>query len=191
VELKDNDTVTMFDNHCCRITSGDTFVPPTQPTRLLTIKLDLGAKRATLVHEQRRGDHFSTRYMGNVQYSGDGNATVSWGSQPFISEYSSSGELLLDGRLPGYDQTYRARREKWVGKPLTKPVGAVRGTTVYASWNGATELASWRLIAGGNKTAAKKSGFETAIAVPAKAASYTLEALDTSGKVIGRSAPFG
>ena len=43
-------------------------------------------------------------------------------------------------------------REPWVGEPLTDPAGAAREaggcTTVYASWNGATELASWRVLAG-------------------------------------------
>ncbi len=44
-------------------------------------------------------------------------------------------------------------------------------TTVYASWNGATEVASWRVLAGpsaGRRTVvatAAKSGFETAIPV--------------------------
>jgi hypothetical protein len=197
VELHDGgSTVTLFDNHCCQITAGDTFVPPTAPSRPLTLRLDQAAKRATLVKEQPRGDNFHTRYMGNAQFMDNGNVFVGWGSQPFLSEYDSDGNLLLDGRLPGPDQTYRARREQWVGKPLTKPAGAARGGTVYASWNGATEVQSWRVRAGSSATdlkpvaTAEKSGFETAIRVPQRYPLYVLEALDASGGVLEKSPAF-
>jgi EmrB/QacA subfamily drug resistance transporter len=197
VELHEGgSTVTLFDNHCCQITAGDTFVPPKAPTRPLTLKLDQSAKTATLVKEQPRSDHFNTRYMGNAQFLDNGNVFVGWGSQPFLSEYDSRGKLLLDGRLPGPDQTYRARREQWVGKPLTKPAGAARGRTVYASWNGATELRSWRVRAGSSATdlrpvaTADKSGFETSIPVPRRYAVYELEALDASGAVLEKSPAF-
>lgn len=196
VELRGDSTVTLFDNHCCQITAGDTFVPPTAPTRPLTLKLDLPAKRATLVREQPRAQNFNTRYMGNAQFMDSGNVFVGWGSQPFVSEYDRDGNLILDGRLPGPDQTYRARRERWVGKPLTKPAGAARGNTVFASWNGATEVRSWRVRAGASAadmkpvTTAKRSGFETAIRVPRRFAVYAVEALDASGAVLDRSPLF-
>jgi hypothetical protein len=201
VELHDGgSTVTMFDNHCCQITAGDTFVPPTAPARPLTLKLDQDAKRATLVKEQPRGDRFNTRYMGNAQFLDNGNVFVGWGSQPFLSEYDSDGNLLLDGRLPGHDQTYRARREHWVGKPLTRPAGAARAeggkATVYASWNGATEVTSWRVRAGRTATdmepvaTARKSGFETAIPVSRAYPVYAVDALDSSGAVLDTSVVF-
>jgi hypothetical protein len=160
------------------------------------LKLDQSAKTATLAREQPRSEHFNTRYMGNAQFLDNGNVFVGWGSQPFVSEYDRQGKLLLDGRLPGPDQTYRARREQWVGKPLTKPAGAARGRTVYASWNGATELRSWRVRAGSSATdlrpvaTADKSGFETSIPVPRRYAVYELEALDASGAVLEKSPAF-
>jgi hypothetical protein len=67
---------------------------------------------------------------------------------------------------------------------------------VYASWNGATQVASWRVLAGpaaGQLTAVKttaKSGFETAIPVAREYASFKVQALDANGRVIGTSAPF-
>ncbi|HXP28538.1 MAG TPA: hypothetical protein VN804_02185, partial [Solirubrobacteraceae bacterium] len=80
------------------------------------------------------------------------------------------------------------------------PAGAARQaggkTTVYASWNGATQLASWRVLAASGSASAKavasaaKSGFETAIAVPPGASSFTLQALDAAGRVIGTSRSF-
>jgi hypothetical protein len=68
---------------------------------------------------------------------------------------------------------------------------------VYASWNGATQLASWRVLAaagaGGRLTAVKtaaKSGFETAIPVGQGYGSFVVQALDGAGRVIGTSRQF-
>ena len=107
---------------------------------------------------------------------------------------------MLDGVLPGSDLSYRATVEPWVGLPLSPPVGAARAangkTTVYASWNGATEVVSWRVLAGpgaGPLTVvanAAKSGFETAIPLPHSYKSFKVEALSANHRVIGISAPF-
>ncbi len=69
------------------------------------------------------------------------------------------------------------------------------GTTVYASWNGATKVVSWRVLAartGGRLepvTNAARTGFETAIAVPAGYARFEVQALDAGGRVLGVSRP--
>jgi hypothetical protein len=66
-------------------------------------------------------------------------------------------------------------------------------TTVYASWNGATEVARWRVLSGATAGSlragptAARTGFETAIALSGAAKVVQVEALDRSGKVIGRS----
>jgi hypothetical protein len=63
---------------------------------------------------------------------------------------------------------------------------------VYASWNGATEVAHWRVLAGprpGRLAAvarAPRAGFETAIQAPA-AAYVAVEALEAGGGVLGTS----
>jgi len=67
---------------------------------------------------------------------------------------------------------------------------------VYASWNGATLVASWRVLAGpsvSNLTAvaqAAHSGFETAIALPSGVVGpyLAVQALDGAGHVLGTSA---
>ena len=86
----------------------------------------------------------------------NGNTFVGWGSEPYFSEYGPSGKLLLEGSFPGSDLSYRSTLEQWVGEPLSSPVGAARQTggktTVYASWNGATEVVSWRVLAHGRAT---------------------------------------
>jgi hypothetical protein len=67
---------------------------------------------------------------------------------------------------------------------------------VYVSWNGASEVVSWRLLTGASPaslaqlSATPKSGFETALTLPASAVSGYVEAqaLNSSGAVIGTSA---
>jgi hypothetical protein len=195
--------VTMFDDHCCQITGGGTYVSPTAPSRGLVLKLNTQTHTATFVGQYSHGTNFDSDYMGSVEPLANGNEFVGWGSAPWFTEYSSSGQMLLDARLPGSDISYRATVEPWVGLPLYPPAGAARRqggkTTVYASWNGATELASWRVIeirppgsAGTTSTVASapKSGFETAIPVT-QGSRFEVQALDAHGHVIGTSAQFG
>src|SRR5207248_2088928 len=132
---------------------------------------------ATLAGQFTRGSRFDADYMGSIQPLANGNELVGWGSEPYFSEYDSNGRLLLDAVLPRPDLSYRASLGQWVGLPLYPPSAAVRTrsgrTTVYASWNGATEVSAWRVLGGSSSTGlravatAKKSGFETPIAVPA------------------------
>jgi EmrB/QacA subfamily drug resistance transporter len=198
--LQPNSTVSLYDDHCCQLTGGGTYVNPTAPSRGLVLKLDGQTHTASLAAQYGRDGGFESDYMGDTQPLAGGNVFVGWGSEPFFSEYDRSGKLLFEGELPGPDLTYRATLEQWTGQPLAPPVGAARQadgrTTVYASWNGATELASWRVLAGAAGAQQKvlaphaKAGFETAIAVPQGYKSFRLQALDSGGRVIGSSRPF-
>jgi hypothetical protein len=200
VALRPGSMVTLFDDHCCQITGGGTYVSPTAPSRGLVLKLDQPAHTATLVAQYPHADKFNAEYMGNTQPLPNGNVFVGWGSQPYFSEYSRSGQQLLDAAFPTPDLSYRANREQWVGLPLYPPTGAARQkagtTTVYASWNGATQVASWRVLAGSSGSrlpvvaTRAKSGFETAIPVPQSHTTFKVEALDASGRVIGTSQLF-
>jgi EmrB/QacA subfamily drug resistance transporter len=200
VRLGPGSTVTMYDDHCCQLTSGGTNVKATGPSRGLELKLDRQRRTATLVAQYVREGGFASDYMGDAQTQPNGNVLVGWGSEPYFSEYSRSGKLLLDGEFPWPDLTYRATLERWVGQPLYPPVGAARqtagGATVYASWNGATQVASWRVLAGpgaGRMAAVAstpKSGFETKIPLRGTYASFEVEALDASGRELGASRPF-
>jgi hypothetical protein len=200
VALGPESTVTLFDDHCCQLTGGGTSVPATGASRGLVLRLDQSKRTAKLLAQYSGGDKFETEYMGDTQPLANGNTFVGWGSEPYFSEYSHSGRQLLEAKFPGPDLSYRETLEPWVGRPLTAPAGAARRvggkTTVYASWNGATEVASWRVLAGattGKLTAvasAARSGFETAVAVPASYKSFEVEALDANGRVIRASYPF-
>jgi EmrB/QacA subfamily drug resistance transporter len=200
VKLQSSSTVSMFDDHCCQLTGGGTSVPATGPSRGLVLKLDQQTHTATLVAQYPGGNQFETEYMGDTQPLGNGNTFVGWGSEPYFSEYSSSGQRLLEGNFPGSDLSYRETLDPWVGLPLYPPVGAARQrdgkTTVYASWNGATRVTSWRVMAAagaGRMTAVAttaKSGFETAIPMRQSYTSFEVQALAAAGRVIGTSKPF-
>jgi hypothetical protein len=192
--------ITVFDDHCCQITGGGTYVSPTAPSRALVLKLDLRAHTATLAAQYTHGRNFDSEYMGSVEPLTNGNEFVGWGSAPWFTEYDSSGRLLLDARLPGSDITYRTSVEPWVGLPLYPPAGAARRqgnrTVVYASWNGATQVAHWAVLGLGTAGAATRlasaprSGFETAMTIPGGAARYEVQAYDARGRLIGTSRPF-
>jgi hypothetical protein len=195
-------TVSLFDDHCCQLTGGGTSVPATGPSRGLILKLDPLARTARLLAQYPGDGHFKTEYMGNTQPLPGGQAMVGWGSEPSFALYDRSGQTLLEGRLPGSDLSYRATLAPWVGLPLNPPAGAARRgadgrTVVYASWNGATRLAAWRVLAladSGRPTVvahARKTGFETAIAVPVgQGPRFELQALAADGRIIGTSQPF-
>jgi hypothetical protein len=66
---------------------------------------------------------------------------------------------------------------------------------VYASWNGATDVARWRVLGFGSSgtavpvATALRSGFETVITVNyPKYSRWQVEALAADGTVLGRSA---
>ncbi|MGO9487461.1 MAG: MFS transporter [Solirubrobacteraceae bacterium] len=201
VRLGAGSTVTVFDDHCCQLTGGGTSVHATGPSRGLVLNLDHSAGTATLVAQYGEHEGFESEYMGDTQPLGDGNVFVGWGSERYFSEYTRGGRLLIEGILPEPDLTYRALVQPWVGEPLTLPAGAARtaaggGTTVYASWNGATQVVAWRVMAAAGSgrptvvATAPRSGFETAILVRQGYTSFTVQALDAGGRVIGASRPF-
>jgi EmrB/QacA subfamily drug resistance transporter len=200
VKLQPNSMISLYDDHCCQLTSGGTYVPPSAPSRGIVLRLNQRTHTATLVSEYNRGGGFNAAYMGDTQPLAGGNVFVGFGSEPYFAEYSRSGRVLLEGEFPGANLSYRSTLEQWVGLPLTPPVGAARvvdgKTTVYASWNGATEVRSWRVLghsgAGHASVLANvpRDGFETTIPISASASTFTLQALDASGRVIGTSRTF-
>jgi EmrB/QacA subfamily drug resistance transporter len=199
VSMQGDSRVSVFDDHCCRLTGGGTSVDPTGPSRGLVLSLDQQTRKATLVAQYGTRGGFRSEYMGDTQPLSNGDVFVGWGNEPYFSEYDRSGKLLFEGQLPGPNLSYRATLQQWVGLPLSPPSAVARSTngttTVYASWNGATELASWRVLAGPSAgrmsvvATHAKSGFETAIALAQSYKSFKVQALSADGRVIGAAQP--
>lgn len=192
--------VTLFDDNCCQITGAGTYLAPNGPSRAIMLRLDQARHTASLMRQYRHNND-AAAYMGNAQLLPEGKMFVGWGSRPYFSEYSKSGELLLDAVLPGPDLSYRANQIRdWTGLPSYPPSGAARPhgktTTVYATWNGATLVTAWRVLAGlapGALVAVATrptSGFETAIPVGQGYRAFRLQALGANGQVIGSSRVF-
>jgi hypothetical protein len=187
-----NGSIGMFDNGDspkAHDQSRAIVVSPNQQTGVATLITRLTHTPALLVESQ-----------GSMQALGNGDWFVGWGQEPYFSEFSPEGQLLFDAHFPPHDESYRAYRFEWAGTPAHPPTfafqsGGTGAGTVYASWNGATLVASWRVLAGESLSSlstvalAPRSGFETAIAVPAGTlGSYVqVQALGAAGQVLGSS----
>jgi len=176
----------------------DGAAPVVQPqSKGLVLALDLRRKRATLRHAYRHRPRALAHALGSVQVLPNGNVLVGWGTEPYVTEYAHDGRVLLDLHLPPTGQNYRALRLPWRGRPAVPPALAARRTAgrhqLFASWNGATELAAWRLETGARAGSLADSGtvprrgFETRFVAPAGAAYAAVVALDRHGRPLGRS----
>jgi hypothetical protein len=167
-------------------------------SRGVVIRLDAVHRKAKLVRQITRPAALLAESQGNMQALANGDWLIGWGEVPDVSEFSADGRLLFDAHLPRADESYRAFRFSWTATPVHPPAFAVQRppgapATVYASWNGATNVAAWRVLAGARPDAlapvaeAPRAGFETAIALPASvSAPYgTVQALDAAGAVLG------
>ena len=177
----------------------DAATPQKEPqSRGILLDLDTSAMRATLRRSYTHPARLLAANQGSMQLLTGGRVLVGWGNQPYFTEFAEDGTLLLDGQFPVGDQSYRAFTASWTGHPAGKPAVAVRvnpagGSVVYASWNGATELSSWTVLAGRTATRLRKAGsqwragFETAITVNSSGPYFAVTANDASGHVLGRS----
>jgi hypothetical protein len=186
--------------------------PPVKPpSRGEVIKLDLVAKTATLVEQLvRNPGPLTTFSQGNAQSLPGGGWMVGWGGLPNFTEFNAQGQIIYDAQLPaGF--SYRTYREPWAGEPSEPPrilartvpapvcpgpvcpaIAFVPMVNVYASWNGSTTVAFWRLYSGSSSAHLKRlsttarKGFETTITAPA-ATFFQVRALSAAGKVLTSS----
>jgi hypothetical protein len=189
VRSEDGRTITVFD---------DGAGPPTvhRQSRGLTIKLDPKRRTATVDRSVTHSPQVLANYEGNLQELAGGDQFIGWGQQPYFTEFDRRGQIVFDGRFIGGNSSYRAYRFAWAGTPRTRPAitaaGSGQTTTVYVSWNGATSVASWRVLAGSDAAhlhpvlTAPKRSFESQVTAPA-AAYLCVQALDGQGRVLGTS----
>jgi hypothetical protein len=188
-----NGDITFFDN-------GGT--PKAHPqSRAIEVALNMHAMTATLVRRVEHAPALLAGSQGNTQALAGGAWMVGWGEEPWMTEYGAGGQVLFDAHLPAHWESYRVYRQSWSGRPSTPPAFAVVRTgakaTVYASWNGATEVAGWRVLAGASAAtlapvaSTSRSSFETAIGLasaPPAGSFFEVQALDASGAVLAASA---
>jgi hypothetical protein len=167
-------------------------------SRGLILKLNRKHHTARMVHEYLRSKHTSAQSEGSVQTRPRGNVFVGFGPTRFFSQFSSGGRLLYDAALPKDDGSYRMYRYRWNATPRARPAVAARRSggqvTVHASWNGATDVARWEVLAGPDGGSlrpvgsAPSAGFETKVRVSSSATAFAVRALDSEGHVLATSA---
>jgi hypothetical protein len=188
-QLHGHGLLTVFDN-------GAGLAQSESESRALEIALH--GRSARLVRAYTHLPPILAWAEGSVQLLPGGNVFVGWGMAPEFSEYTRAGRQIFTAGFGSPVTSYRAYRDRWTGEPLWPPsidVRPARGgeITVYASWNGATHVARWRVLAGASKTAlrpvaeAPRSGFETRIGVPTKRPYVEVQALAASGRLLATS----
>ena len=172
------------------------------PSKGLVLKLS--KKAVKLVHAYENEQQSVALAEGGMQVLPHGEAIVSFGSTQYITEFSKrggkkkNGKVIFEVELPKGDGTYRAERFPWSGTPNTKPAVVAKRESpgevaVYVSWNGATEVAKWEVLAGEEASAlspvasAEWSNFETRIPVSSTDKVFEVKALDKEGKVLATS----
>jgi Arylsulfotransferase (ASST) len=186
---------TLFDN-------ANINPPPHWMSRGLVFAIHEHAHTARLVKVLRQPQGRGTTTQGSVQVLPDGHYVVGWGGGiPDVSEFSAEGKLLFDARVMASAESYRVYRFPWSAHPRRPPDVRVRrkaGRTVaYVSWNGATDVTDWQVLAGSSRDSlaaaarAKKRGFETPISLPGPARFVAVKALSDSGTVLATSKTVG
>jgi len=188
-------SLTLFDD------GANSSNPPTEDhSRGLVLNVDETKRIATVIREYDHPVPVLARSQGSVQVQSNGNVLVGWGDQPFITEFSHDGNMVLDARLPDGATSYRSLRYAWNGQPTEPPAVAAEpaeggSTMVFVSWNGATEVAQWVVLGGSEADGLSplgsrpRTGFETPIAVPGQPALLAVRAIDADGNVLVQSQP--
>ena len=158
------------------------------PSRGIMLDLDLERMTATTRKIYQDPDRLLyAKNSGSVTWNyDDSHVIVNYGSSGSLQEFDANGDVVYSMRF-SQDQcgwSYRAFKSEWKGYPTTIPsVKACNNpqdgsVLVYMSWNGATEVTSWRVYASNEQVldtnstttaehdlqwlgTVKKTGFET------------------------------
>jgi hypothetical protein len=166
-------------------------------SRGIVLKVDHRRRRVRLARTYRHPRPLLAYAMGNMQLLPDDNVIVGWGNVPVLSEFGADGSLVGELRLDWGHASYRGFRFPWTGTPRDAPALAATptgtGSTLYASWNGATAVAAWQVNLGPSPSqltpaqVAPRTGFETAVPIPAADGYASVLALDGDARPLGRS----
>jgi arylsulfotransferase ASST len=185
------DQISMFD---------DGAGPPKVHTysRGVVVDLNFAKRTATLVRQVGHSPGLSAAFEGSVQELPGGELMLGWGQQPYLSEVDAKGQVDFDAHFVAPTASYRAYRFVWNAQPPTLPAltvgpGIAGSTTLWESWNGATDVAAWRVLAGSSPAALQpiaryaKYRFESSLTPGIGDADYEVQALSYAGQVLATS----
>jgi hypothetical protein len=203
--------ITMFDNHG-EIT--DFCHDKGCKSRGLRLEIDTKAMTARIMNEYFYPEDENVGAMGAYQQLDSGNVLVSFGHVPGFVEYKEDGTPVMDvqrGKLRTGNLadmfSYRIFKHNWVGNPTWPPSVAVNvpgnttsDATVWVSWNGATEVNQWVVLASDKVeeldnveniiAESPREGFETTIKLDDfhHRRYLTVAALDINGNLLNTTA---
>jgi hypothetical protein len=191
--MQPNGTITVFDD------GAGNYKSETQ-SRALRLFIHYKSHQITVAHAYTHTPPLLTNAQGSVQVLSDGNTFVGWGSQPYFTEFAQQdGKAVFGIHFNKPVESYRGLRFPWYGQPKTPPSVAASAngsqTTVYASWNGATDVSAWQVLAGSSKNPVlmsrvgkfSKTFFETTMTVASKQPYFAVQALNSAGQVLATS----
>lgn len=213
----DEKELTLFDNHGLT-TSHQTC--DGDCSRGLHIRLNFDdstdedqnpSPTAQIIREFLHPQSLKAQSQGSVQPLEDdsGNVFIGWGRCPTFTEHTADGVAVMDVQFSPWHteantialDNYRAFRMDWQATPgwnpdvMTRLVDGV--VSVYASWNGATEVSAWAFLASNNSgdlrdynrvvAIVPRAGFETSTALEYPARFARAAALDADHNIIGSS----
>ncbi|KAK3053111.1 hypothetical protein LTR09_005737 [Extremus antarcticus] len=171
---KDGMTISLFNNMVNRVKNNNT-----QTNGLafwLPLPLDPHNPPVLVRQLQMPDEMLFSGTQGSYQMDvGNGNGFMGYGKVPVVREFAPDGKLLWQARFgqDGAVMNYRGFKMTWHGTPKARdPVVLIENPRlhtprVYVSWNGATEISGWAILAGNDKDSleaigvAQKKGFET------------------------------
>ena len=190
-EFQSGGLISMFDN--------GSDPPKEKQSRGLLLRVDTAEHTVSLVRQLvNPTSKLLAESQGNALSLPGGNWLLGYGRLPNFTEFDASGRVLLDGTLGRNVQDFKTYLSPWSGQPTTPPSLAAQrsrpgSVAVAASWNGATDVVSWRVLAGSSPSAlapvatAPKAGFQTTVTLHTVGPYVAVQALDGSSKVIGVS----
>jgi hypothetical protein len=189
VDRQADGSISIFDN-------GE--APSYKASRGISLRLDMKTLTAKLRRSNRNPVMEVSRSQGNFQSLPHGHYFAGWGSLPNFTEFSRKGKVLLNATLPNQVNSYRAYRFRWSGHPAGKPALAVRrrskgGYRLNVSWNGATGIRSWRVLAGTSRSRLRpiryerRTGFETKIDLRTSRRYFAVQAISPHRRTLGTS----
>jgi hypothetical protein len=191
--MQPDGTMTVYDD-------GDGYYKSESQSRALRLSINYSNHTVSLVHAYTHNPPLLSESQGSMQVLGDGYTFVGFGSQPYFSEFDrgNSTRQFFTMKYSPPMESYRGFRFGWWGQPSTPPniatVAHGSGTIVYASWNGATTVSTWRVLAGPSPSKLSPVGtlkdryFEDTIYVNSGAPYFAVQALGPGGGVRATSA---
>ena len=140
--------LTLFDN------GTDGPIKTERQSRGMVLDVDESRREVTLRQAYTSRHPLVAGAMGSLQTLASGRVIVGWGVTSYTTEFAADGTVLSEFALPGGLYSYRGLWLPWTAVPHHRPeIAASRdrrrdATTLYASWNGATEITGWEVRGG-------------------------------------------